>query len=79
MADYVFRYRLDTDQVPGSNDPVLEMIRTQLENILDVVVPVEGHREVKIDGFKLLRDRGTIYRLFSHEQESADVLGEHPL
>lgn len=79
MADYVFRYRLSDDEEPGSGDPVLEMIRAQLESILDVVIPVEGQREVKIDGFKLLRDRRTIHRLFSRQQESSDVFQERPL
>ena len=74
MADYVFRYRLD----PGGEkeavypDPAIEMIRAQLENILNIVIPVSGQSEVRIDGFKLLRDRGRIYSLFPQGPESGD-------
>ena len=72
MADYVFRYKLDDSTEPVYSDPLLEMIRAQLESILDVVIPVQGQREVRIDGFKLLRDRSTVYRIFPQEQESSD-------
>ena len=72
MADYVFRYKLDSNKTPVFKDPLLEMIRAQLESILDVVIPVEGQREVRIDGFKLLRDRSTIYRIFPQEKEASD-------
>ena len=79
MADYVFRYKLDSSKTPVSKDPLLAMIRAQLESILNVVIPVEGQREVKIDGFKLLRDRRTIHKIFPQEQESSDFFEERPL
>ena len=79
MADYVFRYKLDSSKTPVSKDPLLEMIRAQLESILNVVIPVEGQREVKIDGFKLLRDRRTIHKIFPQEQASLDFFEERPL
>lgn len=79
MADYVFRYKLDSNKTPVFKDPLLEMIRAQLDNILNVVIPVEGQREVKIDGFKLLRDRRTIHKIFPQEQESSDFFEERPL
>jgi hypothetical protein len=79
MADYIFRYKLDSDKAPVGKDPLLEMIRAQLESILNIVIPVEGQREVKIDGFKLLGDRRTIHKIFPQEQESSDFFEEHPL
>lgn len=69
MADYVFRYRLDGKKESVYQDPLLEMIRAQLENVLKIIIPVEGQREVKIDGFKLLRERKTVYKLFPQEQD----------
>ena len=79
MADYIFRYKLDSSKTPVFKDPLLAMIRAQLESILNVVIPVEGQREVKIDGFKLLRDRRTIHKIFPQEQESSDFFEERPL
>ena len=34
------------------------------DNILNLVIPVSGDEELKVDGFKLLRDRDTIYKIF---------------
>jgi len=65
--DYPFRYRLmpqpDGDTV--YQDPLTEMIRAQLVNILNIIVPVSGGKEVKVDGFKLLRDRETTYQVYA--------------
>ena len=72
MADYVFRYELDRGVEPVYSDPLLEMIRAQLESILDVVIPMEGEREVRIDGFKLLRDRSTIHKIFPQEKDFSE-------
>lgn len=69
MADYVFRYKLDSEKETVYQDPLLEMIRAQLENILSIIVLVEGQCELKIDGFKLLRDRKTVYKIFPQEQD----------
>ena len=66
VEDYVFHYplRLEPDGRAVYQDPLLEMIRAQLENILNLVIPVSGEKELKVDGFKLLRDTETIYRIF---------------
>ena len=64
--DYIFRYPLRLE--PASNaiypNAVTEMIRAQLQCLLNLVIPVAGGKEVKIDGFKLLRDRDKVYDIF---------------
>lgn len=72
MADYVFRYKLDRTSGQPSTDPLLEMMRSQLKSILNVVVLTEGGREVKVDGFKLLGDRSSIHEVFPQREESPD-------
>ena len=63
--DYVFRYRLEPRaKEPLYRDPLVEMVRAQLENILNIVIPLNGDREVKVDGFKMLNDRKTTYKIF---------------
>lgn len=63
--DYVFRYPLQPKKgEPVYQDALLEMIRRQWENLLNLAIPVSGQREVKVDGFKLLSDRGTVYPVF---------------
>ena len=62
--DYVFRYKLDGERMePLYRDPLVEMIRVQLESLLNVIVPLSGGREVQVDGFRLLCDDGTSYRI----------------
>ena len=67
--DFVFRYPLETGELPECEpvyaDRLVEMLREQLKNILDLVVPVCDGRDVKIDGFRLIKDEGRIYRIFN--------------
>lgn len=73
--DYIFRYPLRLE--PASNamypNATTEMIRAQLQSLLNVIVPVAGGKEVKIDGFKLLRDRNTVYDIFARKHDKVQV------
>jgi len=64
-GDYIFRYKFDLppDEVCPPRNALNEMLRNQLKNILDIIVPCVDGKEVKIDGFKLLSDRNTVYGL----------------
>jgi hypothetical protein len=64
--DYIFRYPLQLESASNAIYPnaVTEMIRAQLQSLLNLVVPVAGGKEVKVDGFKLLRDRDKVYDIF---------------
>jgi len=74
-SDYIFRYRI----VPADNaacsdgDLPTEMVKRQLRNLLDVVIPCAGEKEVKVDGFKLLNNRGVIHKIF--DQDDRDGAG----
>ncbi len=59
--DYVFRYRLRPaeDEAQVDSDRTTRLLGELLAGLLDVVVPVSGGREVTIDSFRLLSDRGT--------------------
>ena len=78
VEDYVFRYPLqfDKDSKGVYQDPLLEMLRAQLENILNLVIPVSGEKELKVDGFKLLRDRETIYKIFARRPDEEHLGGK---
>jgi hypothetical protein len=64
--EYVFRFALKPDSTDGSgySDPLLELIRGQLADLLDAVVLTEGGRRVRVDGFRLLQDPDTQYAVF---------------
>lgn len=52
----LFRYplRLPDAGVQGCREPLVEMVRAQLRNLLDIARLLEGEREVEVDGFRLL-------------------------
>lgn len=63
MTEYAFRYKLDRgDRHLHQNAPV-ESITSQLRNLLDVVILTQGGKEIKVDGFKLLSDKVSIYEI----------------
>jgi hypothetical protein len=56
--DYVFRYKLDRENPsPPGRDRLLNLVRTQLQNMLDIVSLSSDGKEIKVDGFKLLSDK----------------------
>ncbi len=69
--DYVFRYRIDEPSSGGDShrDSRLELVRKDLRSILDIAIPCNGDSEVKIDGFKLMNNRGVVHRLFDQDEE----------
>ena len=64
--DYVFRYKLKLNGKDSPRDPS-EFIKVQLQNLLNVVVPVEGEREVKVDGFRFINDT-FVHKLFDRAE-----------
>jgi wyosine [tRNA(Phe)-imidazoG37] synthetase (radical SAM superfamily) len=65
--DFVFRYELPSggNKEPVYQERLVEMLREQLASILNLVIPMQGTTEVKVDGFKLLRDSETVYKIFT--------------
>ncbi len=63
MTEYAFRYKLDRDDRQLHRNALAELIRNQLRNLLDVVILTQGGKELKVDGFKLLSDRASIFEI----------------
>jgi hypothetical protein len=58
-----FAWRFLVDEKPPAGtplDPPRELLRVQWEELLKLCVPMHGDRPVKVDGFSLLRDPGTV-------------------
>jgi hypothetical protein len=71
--DYIFRYRLDleSEKTPIFHHRLAELVRTVLESLLDVIVPLKVGEDVKVDGFRWLMDREQVYQLFSQTGSSS--------
>jgi hypothetical protein len=63
--EYVFRFRVETPTDEAAyDDPLVELIRGQLADLLDAVVLTHRGRRVAIDGFRLLQEPEKEYRIF---------------
>ncbi|MBV8370835.1 MAG: hypothetical protein JO036_18125 [Candidatus Eremiobacteraeota bacterium] len=66
--DFVWRFKLDEKPlVPLNDDPLLELMRVQWEQLLSLCVPMHGEQRVKVDGFALLRDLDTVHPIFADD------------
>lgn len=67
--DFVWRFRLDeTPHDPVFDDPLLELLRVQWEELLKLCLPFDGEKPVRIDGFALMRDPETVHPVFRDDQ-----------
>ena len=75
-GDYVFRFPVNATAGEEAvySDPLVELIRGQLADLLDAVVLTEQGRRVRVDGFRLLQEPDIQYRIFpqSREDDTAD-------
>jgi hypothetical protein len=65
--DFVFRFKVDSgDAGPRVyDDPLTELVRSQLEALLSVVVLTRDGEEVHgVDGFKYMKNLGENFRIF---------------
>jgi len=63
--DYVFRFRLEPAEPDkhAYDDPLLELIRGQLADLLDAVVLTYHGKRVRVDGFRLLQEPDAQYEI----------------
>ena len=73
--DYKFRYRLEPEKAEKKkvySDPLVELIRSQLEQLLGLVVLTHKGEDVKVDGFKPLNTPERVYEIFPSDQDVSD-------
>jgi hypothetical protein len=64
--EYVFRFRIETPTTDEAayDDPLVELIRGQLADLLDAVVLTHRGCRVTVDGFCLLQEPEKEYGIF---------------
>ena len=75
--EFVWRFRLDERKRQAVYDnPLLELTRSQWEQLLKLTIPMDGDRPVRVDGFALMRSPDKVHPVFSDdpriETEPAD-------
>ncbi len=70
--DFVFRFGLEelNPSEVGYDDPLLELIRGQLADLLDAAILTYHGQRVMIDGFRLIQEPDTQYEIFPRQGES---------
>ncbi len=70
--DFVFRFKLEEDAPDGTvyDDPLTELVRSQLEALLEVVVLTRGDKEIRgVDGFRFMKHLDRPYRIYPEKQD----------
>lgn len=67
--DYIFRYQINL-QEDEVRDPLLELIRSELASLMDLLTLFHKGEEVKVDGFRLFNEREVIHDIFLPKEES---------
>jgi len=73
--DYQFRYRLEPEKAEKErvySDPLIELIRSQLEQLLNLVILTYQGEDVRVDGFRPLNTPERIYEIFPHGEDDSD-------
>ncbi|GAB6273498.1 MAG: hypothetical protein STSR0004_03610 [Peptococcaceae bacterium] len=72
IIDYIFRYSLEPKEVVKYNIDDLpdEIIKILFESLLDLIIPCVGGKEIKVDGFKFLKNRQIIHKLFASTKKN---------
>jgi len=68
-GDFIFRFDLLAQrEQPLYEEPIVEMVREQLNNLLNIVVLTSKGSEIKVDGFKFLNNLEVKYEIFNREE-----------
>lgn len=63
-SDYIFRYPIEEKAKEDERDPLLGMMRIQLQSLLKLLSLYHDGEEVKADGFRLMNEWETIHPIF---------------
>lgn len=68
-GDYIFRFPLEPEKLETVyDDPLLELVRGLLADLLDCIVLTHRGERVKVDGFRLVQEPDTEYEIFPKKQ-----------
>jgi membrane-associated protease RseP (regulator of RpoE activity) len=71
--EYIFRYPLGEREAGTRRDSLQEMVRTQMESLLNLLSLYQGGEEVKVDGFRMMNDGESIHPIFPSGTDKAEA------
>jgi hypothetical protein len=75
--DYIFSYSLEPKDVTKHPTPDFpdEIIKVLFKSLLNLIIPCVGDKEVKVDGFKFLKNSQMIHKLFASTKKKCFISG----
>ncbi len=77
--EFIFRYKIKVAEKVKDRDPVLELIRSELASLLDLLTLFSKGEEIKVDGFRLLNEREAIHEIFPSANEKEEKNSSTPI
>ncbi len=73
-GEYVFRFRVQpaAGEDAAYDDPLVELVRGQLADLLDTAILTDHGRRVRVDGFRLMQDPDTQYKVFPKSSKARE-------
>jgi hypothetical protein len=73
-GDFIFRFPLELDysetSTPNVGGAVVELIRSQLDDLLKLATLTYKGKTVRVDGFQMINQRGRIIPIWSYSDEA---------
>lgn len=73
-GEYVFRFPVQptAGEDAAYDDPLVELVRGQLADLLDTAILTDHGHRVRVDGFRLLQDPDVQYEVFPRGGEAGE-------
>jgi len=69
--DYIWRFKLDPEKVQISRDDAfVDLFRSQLQDLLKIVVLTKNGKRVRVDAFRFINDMEKEYKIFEDRQRN---------
>lgn len=77
-GEYVFRFRVEptAGEEGVYEDPLVELVRGQLADLLDAAILTDHGKRVRVDGFRLLQEPDVQYEVFPQAGTGEDGKGD---
>jgi len=74
LGEYVFRFPVQpvAGEEAAYDDPLVELVRGQLADLLDTAILTDHGNRVRVDGFRLLQDPDIQYEVFPQVDEARE-------
>jgi len=71
-GDYIWRFKLNTakNRAVIADNAFAELFRSQLDEMLKVVVLTQNGRKVRVDGFYLINEPDRVYPIWAVDEPS---------